>query len=619
MGSIEKKIWIVLTVGVILLIGTTFAWFYWNSTTNTNVSLNVDGITVNYEGGTDITGVNLIPVSSKEKGVADNTAIEKVVTASCTTKLYLNLYLTLETLPDGLKDESFVYEIYKGANLVGSGNFKNYNQGDVVKLATHQEITSTESSFQIYIWIDGTKDNPDTMMNQTFKFVLSADGTTDSTVYPNEPKLVDGLIPVTYSNDKWVKADKTNADNDWYNYEEKKWANAVLVTNTNRSTYQRATAGTEIPESDVLAYYVWIPRYKYKVWNITKTVGTDSYNAQTTGIDIVFESGTESSGTITCNDYSFAAPTADTPNETCSGSNGEYYTHPAFTFGDTEVEGIWVGKFEISSSSPTTSYGGGISTSLTVRSKPNVNSWRYNYVTNFSYVIQNMSIENNEYGLKTDSNSHMLKNQEWGAVAYLTHSGYGRCSGDGCEEVAINSHYSGSGSSRLMYTGCGPQSKDSTSSGSTCNAYNTELGQLASTTGNIYGVYDMSGGAYEYVMGNMSSAAGSYTYYASSGGSNFIYSEDTAKYIDTYAYGRSEDDQTAYNRARLGDATGEVAKSSGYGWNNDYAYFVYSSDSWFLRGGSFSDGSDAGVFRFGRYTGSGDNIDSARACLVGGA
>ena len=450
---------------------------------------------------------------------------------------------------------------------------------------------------------------------------------TDICGYPidksgaNFPKLTEGMIPVVYDETKssWVKADITSSTSTygWYNYNNKKWANAVLVTDTNRSTYQSADSGTEIPEEEILAYYVWIPRYKYKVWNITKTVGTDSYNAQTTGIDIVFESGTESTGTITCN-YDFTI-TDGSLSEICSGSNGEYYTHPAFTFGDTEVEGIWVGKFEISSSSPTTSYGGGISTSLTVRSKPNVNSWRYNYVTNFSYVIQNMSIENNEYGLKTDSNSHMLKNQEWGAVAYLTHSGYGRCSGDGCEEVAINSHYSGSGSSRLMYTGCGPQSKDSTSSGSTCNAYNTELGQLASTTGNIYGVYDMSGGAYEYVMGNMSSAAGSYTYYASSGGSNFIYSEDTAKYIDTYAYGRSEDDQTAYNRARLGDATGEVAKSSGYGWNNDYAYFVYSSDSWFLRGGSFSDGSDAGVFRFGRYTGSGDNIDSARACLVGGA
>jgi hypothetical protein len=60
-----------------------------------------------------------------------------------------------------------------------------------------------------------------------------------------------------------------------------------------------------------------------------------------------------------------------------------------------------------------------------------------------------MSITDNEYGLKSDSNSHMLKNMEWGAVAYLTHSGYGRCSGNGCEEVSLNSYYGGSTSCYL--------------------------------------------------------------------------------------------------------------------------------------------------------------------------
>ena len=50
------------------------------------------------------------------------------------------------------------------------------------------------------------------------------------------------------------------------------WANAVLVSETgtvhNRSDYVDADAGYTISEDDVLAYYVWIPRYKYKVWNI---------------------------------------------------------------------------------------------------------------------------------------------------------------------------------------------------------------------------------------------------------------------------------------------------------------------------------------------------------------
>ena len=72
----------------------------------------------------------------------------------------------------------------------------------------------------------------------------------------------------------------------------------------------------------------------------------------------------------------------------------------------------------------------------------------------------------------------MMKNMEWGAVAYLKQSKYGL----GTTDIAINDNSS-------FYTG-----------GGTSDAYKTNVAQ--STTGNIYGVYDMSGGAVESVMGN---------------------------------------------------------------------------------------------------------------------
>ena len=125
----------------------------------------------------------------------------------------------------------------------------------------------------------------------------------------NFPNLIDGLIPVVYNEttSKWVKADTESSTSTygWYDYNNKKWANAILVSSTNRSTYQNASPGTEIIESDILAYYVWIPRYKYKVWNKDKVIGTASYDAYNTGIDIVFESGTNSTGTISCT-YNFS-------------------------------------------------------------------------------------------------------------------------------------------------------------------------------------------------------------------------------------------------------------------------------------------------------------------------
>ena len=415
----------------------------------------------------------------------------------------------------------------------------------------------------------------------------------------------------------------------WYNYNNKQWANAVLVSESNRQKYLSDEPGTEIAEEDILAFYVWIPRFKYKVWNINKVIGTQSYNAQTTGIDIVFESGTSSTGTISCT-YSYAAPssTAGSPNETCTGSNGDYYTHPAFTFGDQELKGFWMGKFELSSSNPATgtSRGGGTSTSLTPRILPNVTSWRNNTVSNYWKVIYDMQTSNNIYGLptsRTNADSHMLTNMEWGAVAYLTNSKYGRCTNGSCTEVSINGAWDNSdgGSNYYTYyttkTGCGPISSGSTSYGTTCNAYNTILGQTASTTGNITGVYDMSGGAEEYVMGNVSSSNGTtYTYYASGAGSNFTYSINTAKYLIPYAYGTTYNDQTAYNRGRLGDATSEVVSKVQYGWYNDYASFPNSSNSWFRRGGTFYNSSFAGPFYFSTNAGTGSSNYSGRAALL---
>ena len=406
----------------------------------------------------------------------------------------------------------------------------------------------------------------------------------------------------------------------WYDYDNKQWANAVLVSEANRQKYISADPGTEIAEEDILAFYVWIPRYKYKVWNKDKVIGTDGYDAYNTGVDIVFESGTSSTGTISCA-YSYNEPSSETgsPNETCTGSNGDYYTHPAFTFGDQELTGFWMGKFELSSSNPATgsSYGGGNSTTLTPRILPNVTSWRYNTASNYWKVIYDMQTSNNIYGLptsRTSVDSHMITNIEWGSVAYLTNSKYGRCTNGNCIEVSINGY--GETKNWTTKTGCGPISSGSTSSGTTCNAYNTTIGQTASTTGNIYGVYDMSGGAYEYVMGNMSSSNGtSYTYYASSAGTNFTYSTDTAKYLIPYAYGTTPNDQTAYNRGRLGDATSEVVTKASYGWYNDYAYFPNSSSSWFLRGGGFSYGSYAGLFFFDRHSGTSNRNYSGRAAL----
>lgn len=45
------------------------------------------------------------------------------------------------------------------------------------------------------------------------------------------------------------------------------------------------TTGVTVNEDDILAYYVWIPRYKYKMWS----VDNESKTGQEQEIQIVFE------------------------------------------------------------------------------------------------------------------------------------------------------------------------------------------------------------------------------------------------------------------------------------------------------------------------------------------
>ena len=447
------------------------------------------------------------------------------------------------------------------------------------------------------------------------------------------PDLINGLIPVMYYNNKWVRANTEDLNDiyGWYNYDKKLWANAILVTETNREEYLYADPGTEITKNDILAFYVWIPRFKYKVWNIKKIIGTDSYSARTKGIDIVFENGIESTGTIKCT-YLYTSPSssAGSPNESCTGSNGDYYTHPAFTFGGVNVKGFWMGKFELSSSSPRSNSGrgGGYTTGLTPRILPNVNSWHRNSLKNFDTVLKDMTKEGNIYGLasSTEVDSHIITNYEWGAVAYLTNSKYGRCTNNSCSKVEMNGYgVVVGGEYTNTLTGCGPISSGSTSVGTTCNAYNTTIGMTASTTGNITGVYDMSGGACEDVMANMSSTSGSYTFYPSgSGFEDAWYNENNKKYLVTYAHGTTNRDQAAFNRGRLGDATSEVvltANSTTGGWYSTAVQIPWDSQdqikwSWYTRGGTVQSESGSGIFNGTRLNGSGWLDTTTRAILV---
>lgn len=170
---------------IIVMIGGTYAYYRWNSTSNINVSVKISGNTVTFVGGSNVTGT-LTPVDSKEEGIKKDITVKANEAGST-----MSLYMELTTMPSELKEESFVYELYyNDTTLVKKGNFKAYNASSnasgityassgvtTLTLFTDRNVNTTTDKYTLYLWFNG-KDftNPDTMQNKTLSFNLYATG-----------------------------------------------------------------------------------------------------------------------------------------------------------------------------------------------------------------------------------------------------------------------------------------------------------------------------------------------------------------------------------------------------------------------------------------------------------
>ena len=170
---------------IIVMIGGTYAYYRWNSTSNVNVSVKISGNTVTFVGGSNVTGT-LAPVDSKEKGIKKDITVKASEAGST-----MSLYMDLTTMPNELKEKSFVYELYyNDSTLVKKGNFKAYNASSnasgityassgvtTLTLFTDRNVNTTTDKYTLYLWFNG-KDftNPNTMQNKTLSFNLYATG-----------------------------------------------------------------------------------------------------------------------------------------------------------------------------------------------------------------------------------------------------------------------------------------------------------------------------------------------------------------------------------------------------------------------------------------------------------
>lgn len=267
----------------------------------------------------------------------------------------------------------------------------------------------------------------------------------------------DNIISNITVSDIYIYSDILNDNVIKKNYQDNDYILDSLVVGYDEFTpmnlldyYRTRPFGTPVYDDDIDAYFVWIPRFKYKLFNVTGEDNVDSYDAINKGIDIIFEKDDESTGTVICYNNECYSD-SDRTIKVSLNDNNKYYTHPAFKYANQELTGIWVSKYEISRNAA--------DSQAEFLVKANNEVLTGNSLIDFYKTIKDIS---NQYSI--------IKNTEWGAVSYLSHSKYGVCKNNTCQAITPNKTYI-SGNSNLD-----------------------------STTNNIYGVYDMVGSAKERTM-----------------------------------------------------------------------------------------------------------------------
>ena len=495
----------------------------------------------------------------------------------------------------------------------------------------------------------------------------------------NHPKLATGMTAIKYTDptesSKGEIVETTSSDVNWYDYSAKKWANAQTKDGS---------------------MWVWIPRYAYRLNSSTKT------------FDIVFLIGTTDEY-YDENGEKQTAKRCTSTDEIVDTTTG-YTVHPAFTDEtaisyqnggwDKEITGIWVAKFEAG-------YASG-NNSATVKAS-NVNysqsdcwvravergedadgsedarnwldgiygrtttaikypvfqplTYSMNYINhNDAYNIAKALTDNgNIYGLTSSTDSHLMKNSEWGAVAYLAQSKYGLNGTDitvnnislnsgGAERTAtagqtgVNSVYGVTGCTSNSTSNGEKQTTIATVNGTTGNTandgvytWNQKTGTSSSCTGTIYGIYDLSGGYWERTTGYVANGNGNLKTY----GASIAYNGSTlktmsTKYTTVYPYNSTTDNtgitsnednlniasknNWIVNTKIYGDAIRETstAGTGNTSWYNDYSNFPGLGIPFSLRGAPLWDGSGAGLFSFIRVSGYSSYDVGFRAALVVG-
>ena len=202
MEKTNKKLAIVsiLLAVIITGIGVSFGYFLWNSTNNTDISFTVEGAVVELSDGADIKGASLMPVINYTTGGSDvvKKDIKIKLKNNVTSNVTVDFKLKINSIDNGLKHSSFKYNLVNASGTsISSGDFATSKAGDSISLlslsSTNGTLTTSLTGYTLYIYIDGTVDNPSSMMNQSFDFSFVVDGSNSTVEHISAVKKVESL------------------------------------------------------------------------------------------------------------------------------------------------------------------------------------------------------------------------------------------------------------------------------------------------------------------------------------------------------------------------------------------------------------------------------------------
>mgnify|MGYP007083080087 FL=1 len=199
----KRYIQIGILIVLISLVGlaSTYAWFTWKSSSNTNVTLSIGNLAdVTFTSGPDINISNLAPVYNYTDGVSTTFVMKN---NSTTNNLNYEIKLDVTSISNELKNESFKYTLLKDNKVVQTGNLKNAVNGKTLTLNTGLLAKGSTSNYKLYFWIDGNIENSSSMMNKSLVGMIDIGEKTTyiNNLYNNSTKTPVTNNSITYQYD----------------------------------------------------------------------------------------------------------------------------------------------------------------------------------------------------------------------------------------------------------------------------------------------------------------------------------------------------------------------------------------------------------------------------------